>query len=463
MNLDGSPKLDENGNTILAYTNDDIMSLSRAWTGFRLQPRRGNMEGRDNRLDPMRLESSWRDRFPKTDTTGGYIGDYYPLCEDLPDKAFLEQGATYRFLGSSSLPQLMTDPIQFESEDDIIHFVLDSSSPLRAELCNPDDSNVCQFSNTVVLSNSKTCFGVECEVHDVRVVQVAPNAFYEYVRMPCVAQSFFNNAKKISPYYSHDRRGVMCGNPSLPEASEACCSFGSTTASRNSNYDGERMPFGTASDRCTDVSKKICDFSRVDGVYHKIGYSYFWTSDECLIRVKVKGNGMVTIVHQTYDTISSDTAVQVPHMRDENENWFKVYWDNDNYPTASNECDGLCQVVEGDSCLCGTSVSKSRGFGGPPGSVDEILERLFIGFPNPNIVNSESYSSTFDPKTGVTIHLKDGVYDTYTVFEFSDEKGRQFFVKNSVETVQVRTLENSYTGLSFRNAPQFMSFVPTGE
>ncbi len=45
INMDGSPRLDVNGNTMLAYTNDDIESLSRAWTGFDQQPRRGNIEG----------------------------------------------------------------------------------------------------------------------------------------------------------------------------------------------------------------------------------------------------------------------------------------------------------------------------------------------------------------------------------------------------------------------------------
>ena len=143
--------------------------------------------------------------------------------------------------------------------------------------------------------------------------------------------------------------------------------------------------------------------------------------------------------------------------------WFKVYWDGNNFPKAINECDGLCQVVEGDACLCGTTVSKSRGFGGVPSSLEEILEKLFIGFPDPNIFNSDSYTPTYDPQTGVTTHVKDGSFDSSTVFEFSDNKGRQFFIKNSVETVQVRSLDNGYTGYSFRNAPQFMSFVPTGE
>ena len=33
-----------------------------------------------NRHDPMKIQSGWRDKFPKTDMTGGYIGDGYPLC-----------------------------------------------------------------------------------------------------------------------------------------------------------------------------------------------------------------------------------------------------------------------------------------------------------------------------------------------------------------------------------------------
>ncbi len=254
----------------------------------------------------------------------------------------------------------------------------------------------------------------------------------------------------------------MCGNPTLPEASEACCAFGSTTATRNSKYDGERMPFGAAVDRCKAMSKNICDFNHVSGDYQKVAHTYYWTSDDCQIRLKIKDDGMVTIVHQTFDSPN-----QVPHIRDGNENWFKVYWEDGNYPKASNECDGLCKVVDGDTCLCGTSVSKSRGFGTVPGSVEVILEKLFIGFPDPNIINTESYVSTYDPITGITTHLKDGSFDTSTVFEFSDVKGRTFFVKNSVETVQVRSLGNEYTsyslGYSFRNAPQFMSFVPYGE
>jgi hypothetical protein len=34
LDKDGTRKLDENGDPIHAYSNDEIMSLSRVWTGF---------------------------------------------------------------------------------------------------------------------------------------------------------------------------------------------------------------------------------------------------------------------------------------------------------------------------------------------------------------------------------------------------------------------------------------------
>ncbi len=483
LDIDGSPKLDAKNDTILAYTNEDIMSLSRSWTGFYKQPSRGNIEDGENRLDPMRIDASWRDRYPKhgkfvkpqkersflrqiadhenllfshTDTTGGYIGDYYPLCEDLPEKAFLKEGATYRLLGSSSMPELMSDPHEFKTQEDIQRVVLESSSQLRDELCNSNDSDECQFSNTVILSDSKDCTGIECDVDNVRVVQVTSTIFYEYVREPCVNNVFYNGAKKLSKHRREYR--VICGNPTLIEAAEACCNFGSVAASRNFNYDGERMSFATAEKQCNAVSKNMCDFSYVNGPRHQTNYNFFWTSDDCQLRVKIGNDGMVTVVHEPFDS----TNVEM-HVGIENENWFRVYWEGDKYPTALNGCDGLCRVVNGDSCLCGTAVSKTIGFRKPPNSVEEILEKLFIGSLDPKIIDSNSYSSTYDPETGVTTHLKDETFDSSTVFEFSDDKGRTFFVKNSIETVLVRSLNNVYSGYSFRNAPQFMSFVRWGK
>ena len=78
LNIDGTLKLDENSQPIPVYTNDEIMSFARIWTGFDYQQARGNVEESSwsgNRHDPMRIQASWRDKFPKSDLLGGYIGD----------------------------------------------------------------------------------------------------------------------------------------------------------------------------------------------------------------------------------------------------------------------------------------------------------------------------------------------------------------------------------------------------
>lgn len=69
LNLDGTPVRDENGKPEYAYDNEQIMSLARVWTGFDYQPGRGNVEdtsrGNSNHFDPMKIQSQWRDKFPK--------------------------------------------------------------------------------------------------------------------------------------------------------------------------------------------------------------------------------------------------------------------------------------------------------------------------------------------------------------------------------------------------------------
>jgi len=64
LDTDGTLALNDQDETMLAYTNEDIESFAIAWTGFNLQPRHSNIEGRDNRLDPMKIQAIWLDRFP---------------------------------------------------------------------------------------------------------------------------------------------------------------------------------------------------------------------------------------------------------------------------------------------------------------------------------------------------------------------------------------------------------------
>ena len=59
MRRDGNLILDESGNPVRVYRNDDIEEYSRMWTGFRRQAPRGNVEGFSNRIDPMFIEPAW--------------------------------------------------------------------------------------------------------------------------------------------------------------------------------------------------------------------------------------------------------------------------------------------------------------------------------------------------------------------------------------------------------------------
>ena len=95
LNTDGNPVLDDEGNYIRTYTNDDVMEYSRVWTGFTRQQARGNYEerlGLTNNLDPMTINVNWRDQYPKMGLNNQYVGDKYMLCSDVPPRSFLRTG-----------------------------------------------------------------------------------------------------------------------------------------------------------------------------------------------------------------------------------------------------------------------------------------------------------------------------------------------------------------------------------
>lgn len=232
---DGTETRDEFDRVVQTYTNTDILSNARIFTGFTFTARRGNTEelfrSEKSRIDPLRIEVDKHDFFPKTSVDGNWIGDRFPLCVDLPQHSFLKIGAKYEFRGGSSLPMHQYHPRNWDSDENIKRFVLDkASSDLYNKLCNPDVEGACRFAQTVILDANLACYGNECRVDEVQVVQVAPGAFYEYVRQPCVDLSFFPNSKKVITGFSSWVRNVgrrhthaMCADPRQSVAARSCC------------------------------------------------------------------------------------------------------------------------------------------------------------------------------------------------------------------------------------------------
>ena len=455
LNIDGTLKHDENDRRIMTYTNDHIMDFARVWTGFDYQRKRSNTEdfmSSGNRLDPMQINAEWRDPFPKGDLNGGYIGDRYPLCVDLPEKMFLRKGAIYRLLGSTNMPELMQGKPEFLDDPSIRTFELPAASELKSQLCRDAGQNCLSPTKTLVsVDYNLDCVGKECDVDTVRVVEVVPGLFYEYVRPPCVELAFYNNAKKLSKRARYSNDGTSCGNPLLPVAQEACCPRFTidAVAGMNNMYDGERVKYVTAENRCDP--EVLCDFLLIDRDIgaHKTGYH--WTSDECKVQVKVNGNNAAIVY-------SMKAQTKVMHIDYDSLNFFPVHWEGDIPSKEENSCaGGACKELPQGGCKCDVIVSENAVFKAMPFSAKALLSLLSIGAIRPESFNDGTFFSEFDEGTGVNAHKMNGVIDVNTIFEVKDNFGVTYFLKNIQSTVNVK----GAPGFSFRNPPHFMSLIPT--
>ena len=260
LNDDGTPVLNpDTGMPFETYTNENIEQFARAWTGFRRVQSRGNHEDNDrwdrNRLDPMRIDAAWRDPWPVADLNGGFVGDRFALCSDLPHQSFLKAGAKYILNGGNPLPTLMTDPSKFADEEtypQLLRLEPNQSSSQLYQALAPDANG--QFAMTVVLETDIECDGIECDLDTVRTVKIGA-VYYELVEKPCVQLAFYEGGKQVN-FRENSEFGTMCANPSLPHASEACCRperYYEQAAIREPGvtffYEGERVKYDTAKQR----------------------------------------------------------------------------------------------------------------------------------------------------------------------------------------------------------------------
>ena len=311
LKSDGTHESTAAGASIPTYDNGDIMAFARVWTGYVRQASRANQEnegafvpqaGRPlgmNYIDPVYLDAYVRDYFPKMDLHDRYLGDRYPLCVDLPARAFLRVGARYRYLSRASARPPVGDTYPYakdagleqysydklggkdpyrddwnEIEKNKVRrgwvnrtawlgsvpdpaeprFVLANSSALYAQLCGGSVSlsGACTFPLEVTLSANLACTGLECDVDTARTVQLtSPDGVtveYEYVRVPCVELTWFTGGRVVRDVPGNQ----MCVHPQTAAAGPACC--------RNDGSDGngyhqcryfvERVTYATAEQRC---------------------------------------------------------------------------------------------------------------------------------------------------------------------------------------------------------------------
>ncbi len=231
---------------------------------------------------------------------------------------------------------------------------------------------------------------------------------------------------------------------------------GETTAQMFNVFDDERVTYATASERCVaQGGHGQCDYGTIESPYHKTGFH--WTNNTCDTFIKVTSDeatpGWVSLVHDA----SSNT---LQHVDETSINFFQVIWDGE-YPKVDDMCGGSasgCEVID-EGCYCPLAVSESMVYDSMPESMEHVLSALFIGANDPSSFGS-LYETEVDPTTGIVVHKKVGgmgaVFDEHTIFEVVDVRtGQNFFLRNIVSTVNVGS------GHSFRNAPHFMSMIPS--
>jgi len=481
LNMDGTKKLDEDGDIIPTYDSDDIMNYARVWTGFTRQPVRGNVEQKKNyeRNDPMFIDKNRRDFFPKSDLSGGYIGDRYPLCADLPQRDFLRKGATFRVLGSRSNPELLEDEESWEIHG--VRLELAKSSPLYTKLCAPNGYGDCTFPGKVVLDENlhydtiaKT--GAEYNVDTIRSVKVQSSPvpiFYEYIRPPCVHQNFFNDAQKIIAGSISDNLIVhdsMCADPRNYVAAESCCLHGWETNGddgiRFCAYNGERVKYSSAIKRCEGNGMEQCNPKKWgEGSACTGTGAYSWSAAKCSIKAKVSfeaSHQVARVDHPEPDWAGESNVKNF--VRDDTLNFFKVAWNKSEgqIPSSHMSCNSLpfCYGVQ-DGCVCDTDVVETIAFSSAEAISTKaaVSDSLYIGAFSPDVFDYASYHNLGDCGVAeIEVYARDGgtcgSLDADTIFMITDNYGVKRYLKNMVSNVYITD-----TDLSFRNPVHFIDFA----
>ncbi len=394
------------------------------------------------------------------------------MCEDLPSKAYLREGATYRLLGNSKRSELQDQMLRSTDSIDTSTInvpTLPMNSALRTQICNTDVvSNECTaYPSIITLDISIPCTGVECNLDNIVVVQVSDGVYYEYVRPPCVHFPFFTTGNRIASL----RRGRAgrAGRVNPPEcvdsntaiAAPACCDIGdtlqpvATTKGTCDNYTGELTTHLEAKTRCEAQGKRLCEFHKIDFQENTCGEccnykGLFWYgTSSCRRAILIDANGRVGIKRHDDRDYESLT-------------YFRVHWKGrgmENAPNAlKNNChNDFCKVTSEDKCYCEFEEETKTVFGSLPSSQKEVMEKLDIGGAPPSLRDYAAVEE-FDGMR-VLFGTARGKYDEKVVFEVVDEFDRTLYLKNVIKTVKLISRNTGRTSdtFAFRNPPTLMN------
>lgn len=380
-----------------------------------------------------------------------YVGDGYPLCKHLPTQHFLKKGATYRLLGSTPHPRLLGEDETWHNSTTTKRLKLTTDSALFGKLCQSAVDGSCQYQALVQLDENLPCTGFECEVDALRIIEVTEGLFYEYTRLPCVEQAFYDGSMMRLNWHI-----FFCGDPELESGSVACCDGDNDGATMEFNlFDGERITYATAEQRCSDNGKNLCrvPWWTCENCDVKLGV---WTTLDCSLQVKIGTDGKVGVVHHV-DLPEVEPEHIHNNVRQDTKTTYRVDWEGpiDAF-LASYESECAASGCTRDSfdnlCLCPASVSESQVFVSPP-TKEEVLEQLSTGSFSPDILD-ETHQKV-DLGNGVHMFSTDGQISARSIFEVKDALNIVHLRMNMKSTVTVGTQNN----LFFRNPPHFMSLV----
>jgi hypothetical protein len=321
----------------------------------------------------------------------------------------------------------------------------------------------------MVLESDIECEGVECDVHQIRSIQVAEGIWMEYVRPACVNLAFYDNAQTIMKRNDGGWKRFMCGNPKALDASTLCCKSSKTSddAWRKELFSGERVTLQIAQQRCSaSEGLRLCNdpylhwrdcFDANQGGCD--GYSTFnWLASSCSLYAKVSTDGSVAIVHDHH--VKTKTAEDVYRtVRNDTKSYFRVDWMDTDLENFLSEYAINCQaegcfVGEDDGiCQCPVSVEEIAVFNDASEikSIQHLLDSAPIGALPPTIEGS-GLGNIPD-----AMQFPLGPLTDETVFMVVDPNGQVQYRKNLRSVALLGT--KSSPSFAFRNPVSFWSIA----